>query len=229
MLPGGRRPNLLAGRTLPRGELPPRRRARRPRRCGRRRRTPRPVRLSTPRTPNLRAVSPTARAGRPRGPESGPRSRRPTRRRAGSSTRHRPGPASTLPILVTSTLRPGDPAPSRRALPGPPSGRLWTRLGRGPPTCSMESPPGTSSAPSMPRRSAPSRRRRGGIRWRSPGPRGQSGARCRDPRFGASDPATGGTPRTVGPGGGPPGLRRPARPPHRPGRDGGGSGWWSSC
>jgi hypothetical protein len=86
---------------------------------------------------------------------------------------------------------------------------------------------GTCSGTSTLRCSDPLRRR-SGTRWRFRGPRSRVGGRCRDPRCGGRNPATGVTGPMAGRGGSAPGRRLPRGRPH-PGRVGGGSGWWRWC
>ena len=172
------------------------------------------------RTPPRGGLSdpPGGRTLRRRRPSTARRARQRPRPRPGRSRRTpRPGDLSTPPTpsprAATSTAR--DPRPSRPARCDPP-------------TRSTGTPQGTRSATSTPRFSGLGRRPRG-IRWSSRVPRDRFGVRCRDPRCGRRDPATVVTVRMAGPGGGSPGRPLPRRARHRPGRRGGGSGWWPSC
>jgi hypothetical protein len=145
------------------------------------------------------------------GPPSGPRAFRRGRRRGGIWTHRLPGrrgdPRNFLPVIPGTGIR-------TRRLGRRSDRRPWSLVG----TCL-----GTLTA-----RCSDPRRRRFGILWRFRGPRSRFGGRCRDPRCGGRDPATGVTGPTAGRGGGGPGRCLPTWRP-LPGRRGGGSGWWPWC
>ena len=227
---------LLGDRGLPRGPM----RAWRPAGGGRplprtsRSRAPRPRRVPPPGTVPQRPLgdpgSQLAGGVRHPRPLADPRPLRPVTRHnrhrrlpRGQRAKDRAGaPHGSIPPAGARSPRrtpprdpPSDPRPSRPASCDPP-------------TRSTGTPQGTCSTTSTPRFSGLGRRPRG-IRWRFRVPRGRFGVRCRDPRCGRRDPATVVTAPTAGPGGGPPGRPLPKRARHRPGRRGGGSGWWPSC
>ena len=187
-------------------------------------------RLPLPTAEVPRALSTLPAAGPPSGPRSsrrvrpsrGIRTRPPLVRHSGPRflrrlraaiwTRCRLGRRSGLRNFPLVTW--GTGTRTRRRLGRRSDRRRWSLVG----TCS-----GTSRL----RCSGP-RRRRFGTRWRFRKPRSRSGGRCRDPRCGGRDPATGVTGPMAGRGGAAPERRLGTRRP-LPARRGGGSGWWRWC
>jgi hypothetical protein len=176
-----------------------------------------------------------------------------TRRRAGTSTRRRPGPAIIRARLHPAPLPlgglPGDPMrsgpisrsppgrrwPGRRTFSGPPTDRrpsrpmptpMWTSHRPALRSCTPE---GTCSATWTRPCSGRCRRHRAGTRWRSRERRGRCGGRSRGLRFGVPGPATVVTVKAARPVGGCRGRPLPRRWPPRPGSGGGGLAWWRWC
>ena len=231
----GRRPARLVCRRTGRGSTrlvrDPRLRRRDLTACQLRRRRPstahRPDLVSSGTPPPARRCGSTSTPRPPERPSARgslglPPSRRVTPYTGTRSPRHpnRPRDLRHLRWTLCHPARRGAPQPFPRPMPRP---GTWTRRHPG---RRSAGPGGTCSGMWTPRCSRPPSGlwRQSGIRWRCQGPRSRYGGRCRDPRCGEGDPATGMTGPTAGAGGGSRGRPLPSRRP-RPGRGGAGSGW----